>query len=76
MCCGSSNSGSGGSVADPMAQSSQRVDDDQVYVVTYFNGVSEEAVGLDRVRQLLITPSERVADAQEIMQGGTYFPKG
>lgn len=59
-----------------MAQSSQRVSDDQIYVVTYFNGVSEEAVGLDRVRTLLITPSERVEDAQDVIQGGTYYPKG
>lgn len=77
MCgCNSGSSSSGGSVADPMAQSSQRVSDDQIYVVTYFNGVSEEAVGLDRVRTLLITPSERVEDAQDVIQGGTYYPKG
>lgn len=76
MCgCNSGNSGAGGSVADPVAQSAQRASDDQVYVVTYFNGVSEEAVGLDRVRMLLINPSARVAEAQDLMQGGTYFPK-
>ena len=58
-----------------MANVAGRPADDTVYVVTYFNGVSEEAVGLDRVRQLLITPSARVADAQDVIQGGTYFPK-
>lgn len=46
-----------------------------MYVVTYFNGVSEEAVGLDAVRTLLITPSARVEGAQDTIQGGTYFPK-
>lgn len=76
MCgCNAGASGAGGSVADPMAQSSQRAGDDQVYVVTYFNGVSEDAVGLDRVRTLLITPSARVAEAQDVMEGGTYRPK-
>ena len=63
-------------MADPMAQSSQRVVDDRVYVVTYFNGDEEEAVGLDRVRQLLINPAARVPDAQDVIQGGTYYPKG
>lgn len=77
MCgCSAGNSSSGGSVADPMAQLTERVSDDQVYVVTYFNGVSEEAVGLDRVRTLLITPAARTADAQDVMEGGTYRPKG
>lgn len=58
-----------------MADPAPRETDTAVYVVTYFNGVQEEAVGLDRVRQLLINPSQRVADAQDQMQGGTYFPK-
>lgn len=69
------NSGSGGSVATEMAQPAGRTGDDTVYVVTYFNGVTEEAVGLDRVRTLLINPSARVEEAQDIIQGGTYFPK-
>lgn len=75
MCCGSSDSGAGGGVADPLAQSAPGNTDDQVYVVTYFNGVQEDAIGLDRVRHLLITPAARVEDAQDVMQGGTYFPK-
>lgn len=62
-------------MASPMAQSAQGVSDTQIYVVTYFNGVQEEAVGLDRVRTLLITPSERVEEARDVIQGGTYFPK-
>lgn len=62
-------------MATDMADPAPRETDTAVYVVTYFNGVQEEAVGLDRVRQLLINPSQRVADAQDQMQGGTYFPK-
>jgi hypothetical protein len=45
-------------------------------VVTYFNGVQQDAVGLDQVRSLLIDPSSRVEEARDVIQGGTYFPKG
>ena len=62
-------------MADAMAQSSERISDDQVYVVTYFNGVQQEATGLDEVRHLLINPAARVEQAQDVIQGGTYFPK-
>ncbi len=72
-CNSGSSAGPGASVA--VAQSSQRVDDSTVYVVTYFNGVQEEAVGLERVRTLLIAPDQRVEGAQDVIQGGTYFPK-
>jgi hypothetical protein len=55
--------------------SSRRAAGDQVYVVTYFNGVTEEAMGLDAARRLLIDPASRVAEAQGEIQGGTYRPK-
>lgn len=77
------NGGSGGSVADPMADTAGRPDPDQVYVVTYFNGVTEEAVGLDGARNLLINLDARVEGARTVddfplgvpATGGTYTPK-
>lgn len=75
MCGCNSGSSSGGSVATELAEPAPRETDTTVYVVTFFNGVTQEAVGLDAVRQLLINPSARVEGAQDVMQGGTYFPK-
>jgi hypothetical protein len=62
-------------VAPELAQPASGGTDGTVYVVTYFNGVTEEATGLDQVRRLLIDPSSRVEGGQSVMQGGTYFPK-
>lgn len=69
-------------MASAVADASGRPGDDQVYVVTYFNGVTEEAVGLDAVRNLLINPAARVEGAQAeddfpmgTTLGGTYAPK-
>lgn len=74
MCgCNSGSSDTGASVDSAVADTSGR--DDQVYVVTYFNGESEEAVGLDAVRNLLINPAARIEGARDEMQGGTYAPK-
>lgn len=81
MCCGSS-SDPGPAAVSAMADSAGRPSDDQVYVVTYFNGVSEEATGLNAARNLLINPASRVEGAREpddfpmgVVEGGTYSPK-
>jgi hypothetical protein len=80
MCCG--NGDSSGSPMEPVANGAQRADPDQVYVVTYFNGVTEEAVGLSATQQLLISPAARVEGARTeddfpmgVVLGGTYAPK-
>lgn len=59
-----------------------RPSDNTVYVVTYFNGVTEEAVGLEAARILLINPAARVEGARTeedfpmgTTLGGTYGPK-
>lgn len=70
-------------MASVMEQSSGRPADDQVYVVTYLNGVTEEAASLDAARNLLINPAARVEGAQNPedfpmgmpVLGGTYAPK-
>lgn len=70
-------------MASAVEDPSGRTGDDEVYVVTYLNGVSEEAVGLDAVRNLLINPAARVEGAREesdyppgtVMLVGTYAPK-
>lgn len=78
------NSGSGGAVASVMENPAREPVDPTVYVVTYFNGVTEEATGLDAVRNLLINPAARVEGAREQedfsglavpLYGGTYAPK-
>lgn len=76
------NSGSGGAVASVMEDPARGPSDPTVYVVTYFNGVTEEATGLDAVRNLLINPASRVEGARDASDflgvptyGGTYAPK-
>jgi hypothetical protein len=49
--------------------------DQTVYTVMYLNGVSEEVVGIDAARSMLINPSLRVEGARDIIPGGTYSPK-
>lgn len=78
-CCGAGN---GASASPEAVVVADRPDPDQVYVITYFNGVTEEAVGLDAARQLLINPAARVEGAQSeadfnggVVLGGTYAPK-
>ena len=82
MCCGSGGDVAGSSQIAAVADTAGRPDPDQVYVVTYFNGVTEEASGLDAVRRLLMYPAGRVEGAQELddfpdgtVLGGTYAPK-
>jgi hypothetical protein len=66
-----------------LADVARRPSDDQVYVVTYFNSVEQEVVGLDAVRNLLINPAARVEGARteddfpsgSVVFGGTYAPK-
>lgn len=81
MCCGNGDS-AGASQAPVVADVTRGPDPDQVYVVTYFNGVTEEAAGLDAARRLLINPASRVEGARElsdfpmrVVEGGTYAPK-
>ena len=82
MCCGNGDS-AGSSPVATVADASRRTDPDQVFVVTYFNGVTEEAVGLDSARKLLINLDARVEGAREVTDfpigvpaiGGTYAPK-
>lgn len=72
MCCGA-----GGDVVPEsvVADVAGRPGDDQVYVVAYFNGVTEEVVGLDEARNRLIRPSSRVPEAADAPLGGTYAVK-
>lgn len=58
-----------------VADSSGRASDDQVYVVAYFNGETEEVVGLDAARNLLINPAARSPEGQGAGLGGTYAAK-
>jgi hypothetical protein len=81
MCCGA-DSGSGSSSSAEVVDTSGRADPDQVYVVTYFNGVTEEISGLAGAQRLLINPASRVEGAQTAddfpagtVLGGTYAPK-
>lgn len=82
MCCGNGD-GAGPSETVQMVLAAGRPADDTVYVVTYFNGVSEEAVGSDAAKRLLINPAARVEGAQSeddfppgtVVFGGTYSPK-
>lgn len=70
MCCGSSESAP--SVAgnpDPEGPPT----DDQKYLVSYFNGTTQEVTGLDEVRRVLLTPSARAEGTDENgFQGGSY----
>lgn len=81
MCCGSSSDPGPGASA-PLAQLAQRADPDAVYMVTYFNGVTEEVEGLAGAQQLLINPAARVEGARTeadfprgVVLGGTYTLK-
>jgi hypothetical protein len=82
MCCGNGDSAGSSQVA-AVADTAQRLDPDQIYVVAYFNGVTEEVVGLDGARNLLINMDARVEGARTVddfplgvpATGGTYFPK-
>lgn len=82
MCCGNGDS-AGSSAPSVLADASGRPADDEVYVVTYLNGVTEEVVGLDAVRARLLNPALRVEGAQTeadypagtVMLTGTYAPK-
>lgn len=58
-----------------VADASRQPADDQVYVVAYFNHVTEEVVGLDAARARLINPASRVAEGQDAPLGGTYSMK-
>jgi len=43
-----------------------------VYEVTYFNGVTEQVIGMDEVRRRIIDPASRVPEAQNVAEGATY----
>lgn len=82
MCCGNGDSAPSSPTVS-LADTAGRTDPDQVYVVTYFNDVTEEVAGLDAARNLLINPAARVEGAREVEDfpfgvpalGGTYAPK-
>lgn len=59
-------------VADPEGQPT----DDQVYVVTYFNGTTEEVHGLAEVRRRIMDPASRGEDTdRDGFVGATYSRK-
>jgi hypothetical protein len=70
MCCGSTESTPVESVsADPQGPPA----DDQMYVVSYFNGTTQNVVGMEEVRRVLLTPSARAEGTdQGGYQGGSY----
>jgi hypothetical protein len=70
MCCGASESApSVAGTPDPQGPPT----DDQKYVVSYFNGTTQEVTGLDEVRRVLLNPSARAKDTDENgFQGGSY----
>lgn len=46
------------------------------FTVAYFNGTTENVVGLEEVRRRVIDPSSRAVGTDENgMQGATYAPK-
>lgn len=51
-------------------------EDTTVYNVAYFNGTTEEVVGIDAVRRRIIVPASRAPGTDEFgLQGGTYSVK-
>jgi hypothetical protein len=75
--CGCGSVAAGANVAQEgfVADNSGQPSDDQVYVVAYFNNVTEEVVGLDAARARLINPASRIPEGQDAPQGGTYSMK-
>jgi len=65
-----------------LEDATRQPDPDQVYVVTYFNGVTEEVVGLAAAQRRLINPAARVEGARTeddfpmgVVLGGNYTSK-
>jgi hypothetical protein len=76
MCCGSGNAGTQVAVAGEGDVVAFAPMDTTVFTVTYFNGTSEEVVGLEAVRLRIIEPSSRAAGTDENgLQGATYMPR-
>lgn len=71
MCCGSTEPAP--SVSSVSADPEGTPADDQKYVVSYFNGTTQEATGLEEVRLLLLSPSARAEGTDRGgFQGGSY----
>jgi hypothetical protein len=68
------NQGASTVTSEVSAAVTPAVTDETVYTVVYFNGVTEEAIGVDQVRRLLTNPDLRVEGADP-RQGGTYAAK-
>jgi len=64
----SSNVAEDSVVADPLGIPAEET----MYVVAYFNGVTEQVSGLDAARTRLMNPESRIAEAQDAPLGGTY----
>lgn len=70
MCCGSTEPAP--AAVDAFGRPEPELDTDR-YLVSYFNGTTEEVVGLDQVRKVLLTPSARAPGTDENgYQGGSY----
>lgn len=71
MCCGSTESTP---AVGPFGPEDSRAEPDtQKYLVSYFNGSTQEVTGLDEVRRVLLDPSARAEGTDENgYQGGSY----
>lgn len=70
MCCGASESAP--VAVDAFGRPEPELDTDR-YLVSYFNGTTQEVTGLEEVRKVLLNPAVRAEGTDENgFQGGSY----
>lgn len=80
MCAGCSGNKRAATVAagtpEPATLATLAGEDTTEFTVAYFNGTTENVVGLEAVRQRVINPASRAAGTDENgLQGATYAPR-